>query len=86
MCFAIDSGIVTGEALSLANFFPVSSNSLRSLCHSFLGLVSLIPSRLANTCRPPYYTSLCLSNLRQLMNTKRAMSLKFRHVYVPKCG
>ena len=48
MCFAIDSGIVTGEAPSLANFFPVSSNSLRSLCHSLLGLVSLIPSRFFN--------------------------------------
>ena len=48
MCFAIDFGIVTGEAPSLANFFPVASNSLRSLCHSLLGLVSLIPSRFFN--------------------------------------
>ena len=42
-------GLLLGEAPSLANFFfPVASNSLRSLCHSLLGLVSLIPSRFFN--------------------------------------
>ena len=45
----IDSGIVTGGSALIGQFFfPVASNSLRSLCHSLLGLVSLIPSRFFN--------------------------------------
>ena len=41
-------GLLLGKRPHWPIFFPVASNSLRSLCHSLLGLVSLIPSRFFN--------------------------------------